>query len=185
MTGVGAQLEHLAAQSAAAAGAELVQVEVCGQGNSRLLRVLLDKPGGIALDDCERVSHALSQALDADESVMPGNYILEVSSPGLDRPLVKPADYARFAGQRARVKTRLPVAGSRNFVGAILASEATGVRLQPEERGREAVLLPWDLVASARLVPTSAGLGDTQMPGSRATASAKRDARPTPARANK
>lgn len=153
MTGVGAQLEHLVADVAAAAGVELVQVEVCGQGQGRLLRVLLDQPAGIGLEDCERVSRALSEALDRDETVMPGAYTLEVSSPGLDRPLVRPADYVRFAGRRARVRTRQAIGGSRNFVGVIETSDEAGVRLQPEERGREAVTLPWDNVESGRLAP--------------------------------
>src|SRR6185437_14314121 len=106
--------QNLVEQTIQATGLELVHVELLGAGRAQTLRVYVDQPGGVGLDDCERASRALSAALDAaletgpaetaGAGVVPlaGSYTLEVSSPGVDRPLVKPADFERFAGERAR-----------------------------------------------------------------------------------
>ena len=97
-------------------GYELVEWERSGKG--ALLRIFLDKPGGIGLDDCARISHHLSRLL-AVEGV---NYDrLEVSSPGLDRVLRKEQDFVRFAGEKARVKLRVALDGQRNFIGILRA----------------------------------------------------------------
>ncbi len=97
-------------------GYELVEWERSGKG--ALLRIFLDKPGGIDVDDCARISHHLSRVL-AVEGV---NYDrLEVSSPGLDRVLRKEQDYVRFAGEKARLKLRVALDGQRNFVGILRA----------------------------------------------------------------
>jgi ribosome maturation factor RimP len=126
-------------------GYELVGVERPARGG--LLRIYIDKPGGITLDDCAGVSHQVSRVL-AVENVRYDR--LEVSSPGLDRLLKGERDFARFAGQKARVKMRLPVDGQRNFVGVVREAEAG--RLQLEVDGR---VLSLDLVnvETARLVP--------------------------------
>ena len=137
-----------------ACGLELVQAELVGGGRERVLRVFLDQPGGIALADCERVSRALSAALDEDEAAVAGSYTLEVSSPGLDRPLTRREDFERFAGQRVRVRTRTPLGGARNIVGELLGGGESGLRLRPESvRSADEVAIGWDNLEMARLAP--------------------------------
>ena len=127
-------------------GYELAGVERPARGG--LLRVYIDRPGGVTVDDCATVSHHLTRLL-AVERV---NYErLEVSSPGLDRLLKGERDFARFAGQRARVRMRMPVDGQRNFVGVV--REAGSGRLQLEVDGR-VLSLELGNVESARLVPS-------------------------------
>ena len=126
-------------------GYELVECERSGKGG--LLRIFVDKPGGISVDDCAHISHHLSQVL-AVEGVDYGR--LEVSSPGLDRALRKEQDFARFAGARARIKLRVPLDGQRNFTGVLRA--VNGGKLELEVDGR---LLAFELnnLEKARLVP--------------------------------
>lgn len=150
-------LEQLAGGVAATAGLELVQVEVKGQGAGRLLRVFVDQPAGVSLAECERVSRALSEALDAREAggeeLLSGPYTLEVSSPGLERPLVKRSDFERFAGQRVNLRIKEAWNGCRNFTGTLEASSEAGVKLQPEAPGAEAITIAWANLAQARLAP--------------------------------
>ncbi|MGH9484740.1 MAG: ribosome maturation factor RimP [Terriglobales bacterium] len=151
------RLEQVAAGVAAAAGLEIVQVEWKSQGTGRLLRVAVDQPSGVGLDDCERMSRALSAVLDAQEAsgqpLLDGHYTLEVCSPGLERPLLKPADFERFAGQRVRVRTHTAVEGRKTFHTVLEASGAAGIRLAPERAGAEAVDIAWNNLAQARLAP--------------------------------
>jgi ribosome maturation factor RimP len=125
-------------------GYELAGVERASNG---LLRLYIDRPGGINVDDCAAVSHQVSRVL-AVENV---NYDrLEVSSPGLDRMLNGERDFVRFTGQKARVRMRVPVNGQRNFMGVV--REAGAGRLQLEVDGKM-VLLEIGNVETARLVP--------------------------------
>jgi ribosome maturation factor RimP len=126
-------------------GYELVGLERPGKGG--LLRLYIDKPGGVSLDDCAAVSHQLSRVL-VVEGVTYGR--LEVSSPGLDRLLKRERDFARFAGQKARIKLRVPVDGRRNFTGVV--REAGAGRVQLEVDGKTLSLELGD-VETARLVP--------------------------------
>jgi ribosome maturation factor RimP len=126
-------------------GYELVDLERSGKG--MFLRVFIDKPEGINVDDCAVVSHHLMRLL-AVENI---NFDrLEVSSPGLDRLLKKERDFVRFAGQKARIKLRVPVNGQRNFVGVLLESGAGKVELEVDGRA-----LSFDIgnLEKARLVP--------------------------------
>jgi ribosome maturation factor RimP len=136
-------LNGLLETTLAGMGYELVGVERPG----RLLRVYIDKPGGIDVDDCARVSNQVARVLEV-ENVRYDR--LEVSSPGLDRLLKGEKDFVRFAGQKARVKTRMPVDGQRNFVGVL--REAGAGRLQIEVEGRT-LSLEIGNVETARLVP--------------------------------
>lgn len=125
-------------------GYELVAMERIGRG---LLRLYIDKPEGINLDDCVRVSNQLTRLfivenVDYDR--------LEVSSPGLDRPLVKPADFQRFAGQKAVIKLRLPLEGRKKFTG-VLGGLRDGVLSLDVDGGT--VAIPLADLESARLVP--------------------------------
>ena len=127
-------------------GYEVVDVQASGGG--RLLRLFIDKPGGVTLDDCAAVSRHLTRVL-AVEGI---DYErLEVSSPGLDRPLRKSADFARFAGRKAEVRMRTPDAtGRRKFVGVLRGAEAGQVSMELEG---QMVVLSIDDVDKARLVP--------------------------------
>jgi ribosome maturation factor RimP len=125
-------------------GFELVDLEVSGRG---LMRVLMDKPAGITVDDCELVSNQLTR-LFLVEGV---NFDrLEVSSPGLDRPLNKDEDFVRFSGQKAQLKLRMPIAGRKNFVG-ILGAVENGI-LQFDVDGNQ-VVIELSNIDKARLVP--------------------------------
>ena len=126
-------------------GYELVDLERSGRG--RLLRIFIDKPDGVGVDDCAAVSHHLIRVL-AVENIAYDR--LEVSSPGLDRLLKKERDFARFAGCKARIKVRIPIDGQRNFVGVL--REVSGGAVQLDVEGR---LLSLDLnnLEKARLVP--------------------------------
>jgi ribosome maturation factor RimP len=104
---------------AASQGLDVVDVEFRGGGKARLLRVYIDKPGGVTHEDCANVSNEVGTILDVEDAVPGGSYILEVSSPGLDRKLVRPADYERFTGSVVKVMTREPVAGNRHFQGRL------------------------------------------------------------------
>ena len=126
-------------------GYELVDIERSGKG--RLLRVFIDKEGGINVDDCAKVSNHLSRVL-AVEGI---DYErLEVSSPGLDRLLRKEQDFVRFAGHKARIKLRVPVEGQRNFVGVLRQMRAGKVELDVDGRIVTVDLANLD---KARLVP--------------------------------
>ncbi len=125
-------------------GYELVDLEVSGRG---MMRVLMDKPAGITLEDCEQVSHQLTR-LFAVEGV---NYErLEVSSPGLDRPIKKEADFVRFRGEKVQIRLRMPLAGRKNFSGIL--GEVQGGVLQLDVDGNQASI-ELSNIDKARLVP--------------------------------
>jgi ribosome maturation factor RimP len=126
---LGAKISELAEQIAASMGMELVLVEVKGGGNRSVVRTFIDQPGGITLDDCERFSRRLSVSLDVEDWI-PSSYTLEVSSPGIDRPLVKESDFERFCGENAAVQTRMPMDGRKKFKGRI--ADVTEGRLNLE-----------------------------------------------------
>lgn len=125
-------------------GYELVDLEKSGRG---LLRVLMDKPEGITLEDCELVSNQLTRLFMVEGVDFER---LEVSSPGLDRPLKKETDFVRFAGHKAQIKLRVPMAGRKNFAGVIGAVNAGLLQLDVEGKPVEIVLSNID---KARLVP--------------------------------
>ena len=113
------KIRAIAERVSAIHGVELVEAELRGGGKARMLRVTIDKPEGVTHEDCANVSRDLSTVLDVEEAVPGGSYTLEVSSPGLDRKLLKPADYARFTGSRVKLMTREPVNGNRHFEGRL------------------------------------------------------------------
>ena len=147
-------------------GYELVDVEFKNELGAWILRVFIDKPGAagpppkdggaegpvsgsVGLDDCAQVSRELSAVLDVDD-VSPGHYSLEVSSPGLNRPLKKEADFARFVGKKAKIRTRHPVGESRrNFSGTLVAVAAGKVQI---DVGDQVCEVPVDDVEKANLV---------------------------------
>ena len=136
---------ELIEQAVSGLGYELVDSETSPHG--RLLRVFIDKPAGVTIDDCAAVSSHLRR-LFAVENVDYDR--LEVSSPGLDRPLKKPADWQRFAGQAVQFKLRVPVGNQRNFVGDIVGLREDRVVVRVEGEEREFALAG---IEKARLVP--------------------------------
>ena len=128
-----------------ALGYELVELEF----PPHLLRIYIDREGGITVDDCEVVSRQVSAVLDVEDPI-PGAYTLEVSSPGLDRPLRKEADFVRFAGERAKVELALPKDGRRRFTGILKGCEAGEVLIEVDGVEHRLPLVDID---KARLVP--------------------------------
>jgi ribosome maturation factor RimP len=131
-------------------GYELVGVELLSRdAGGHLLRVYIDTPAGVNLSDCENVSHQLSGVLDV-EAPLRGEYALEVSSPGLDRPLFELAHFERFTGREARVRLRTALDGRRNFKGSIVRVGEDAVHMLVDG---ETVELPASAIDAARLVP--------------------------------
>ncbi len=137
-------------------GYELVEVEWLRQGGRWTLRLFIDKAGGVQIDDCQAVSRTVEPMLDVEDFIEPA-YDLEVSSPGLDRPLRKPKDFERFAGQRVQVKAYGPVAGTapgqagrKHWTGALKGFDATAAAVLVDVDG---VLhrIPHDQIAKAHL----------------------------------
>lgn len=129
-------------------GLDLVEVQFRREAHGWVLRLYMDRPGGVSLDDCQQVSEELGDHLDV-EDVIDHPYHLEVSSPGLDRPLTREADFVGFAGRAVRVRTREPLEGRRNFRGR-LAGLVEGAVLLDLADGRQ-VRIPRDLIEQARL----------------------------------
>jgi ribosome maturation factor RimP len=141
-----AQIDSKVEPAVTGLGYELVDVQASNGG--RMLRVFIDKPGGITVDDCAAVSRQLTRVLPVEGVDFER---LEVSSPGLDRPLRKPADFARFSGQRAEVRMRTPDAsGRRKFVGVLRGADAERISI---ELDGQTVALALDDVERAKLVP--------------------------------
>ncbi len=148
-TAVVEKIAEIAERVAASEGLEIVEVEWKGGGNSRLLRIFIDKPGGVSHADCETISRQVGTILDVEDVIL-AHYTLEVSSPGLDRKLLKPTDYQRFVGKKAKVRLRNPIEGRSHFVGRLAEFEAGQAGLDVEGGGR--VRFPLDEVIAARLV---------------------------------
>lgn len=129
-------------------GLELVHAEVAGPEQKPIVRVFIDKPTGVTHEDCSEVSFHLGTILDVEDFIHSA-YTLEVSSPGLERGLYKIADYDRFAGRLAKVKTRTPIAGQRNFRGRLLGIDSDNVLLEDRTSGR--VSIPIEVIAKANL----------------------------------
>jgi ribosome maturation factor RimP len=113
------RVAELAEQFAASVQMEVVLAEIKGEGNQSIVRIFVDKSGGVMLEDCERFSKRFSVLLDV-EDLIPFRYTLEVSSPGINRPLVKESDFKRFCGKDAKIRVRGPLEGQRNFKGKIV-----------------------------------------------------------------
>jgi ribosome maturation factor RimP len=131
-------------------GYELVEVEVVGTGPRTILRLFIDKPGGVSIDDCAHVSEGVDAVLDVEDP-FESSYTLEVSSPGLDRPLRKKADFEKYAGRKVRVKTYGPVPGAgdrKMFPGTLIGLEGESVRVLVD--GVE-FKVPLDAIAKANL----------------------------------
>lgn len=132
-----------------ALGFELVDVRYINEDGRWRLRFYIDKPGGVGLDDCEAVSREIEALIEVEE-VVAGKYALEVSSPGLDRPLFRPADYIRFAGSLAKVKTRDSIGDNKVFTGRITGPDDAGFDIVSTD-GKHKTRIEYDQVQKANL----------------------------------
>jgi ribosome maturation factor RimP len=124
------KIREIAERVAQSSGLELVDLELLGGGKARMLRIYLDKPGGVTHEDCANFSREAGTIFDVEEAVPGGSYTLEVSSPGLDRKLSKPEDYQRFTGSLVKLATRDPVNGNQHFEGRLKALHDGRVSLE-------------------------------------------------------
>jgi len=154
------RVREIAERVGASAGLEVVEVELRGAGNSRMLRIFIDKPGGVTHGDCANLSRELSTILDVEDAVPGGSYVLEVSSPGLDRKLSRPVEFERFTGSRVKLTTRQPVNGNRFFEGRLesfqdgrLTLEFGGVRKNKAAEPPKKLEIALANVEKANLVP--------------------------------
>jgi len=138
-------------------GFELVDLQLLNEGRQLALCIFIDKPGGITLDDCVTVSREVSAILEVEDPIRSA-YRLEVSSPGLDRPLKKPADYQRFAGQKVKLKTRSLLDPDqrghtrKTFIGTLLGLESDQVRLALNDKRAGEAVIPLSEIDKANLV---------------------------------
>jgi ribosome maturation factor RimP len=149
------QVRHTAARVASSYGLEVFDVQYRREGQGMMLRVLIDRPGAaatadesVSVEDCAHVSRDLSAIFDVDD-IVPGAYTLEVSSPGLDRPLRRAEDYRRFAGRRAKLVMREPVDGQGFFKGRLAGVDGTDVVIEADDRKTHRV--PLGLITRANL----------------------------------
>tara|TARA_R110002096_G_scaffold209791_3_gene396968 strand:- start:5790 stop:6242 length:453 start_codon:yes stop_codon:yes gene_type:complete len=143
------ELQKLLEPSVERLGYELADLEMRLSGKGGLIRLTIDQPEGIDLDDCEKVSHAVSALLDVEDPV-PGNYNLEVSSPGLDRKLTKVEHFQRFEGETVKITMRFPIEGRRRFRGTLVSSDDENIVVEVDG---ETHSLPLATLDTARLVP--------------------------------
>ena len=129
-------------------GLELVHAEVAGPEGKPIVRIFIDKPGGVTHADCSEVSEYLGTILDVEDFIHAA-YTLEVSSPGLERGLYKKSDFERFAGSRAKIKTSSAIGGQRNFRGRLIGVDDDNVLFDDRTNGR--VRIPLNAIAKANL----------------------------------
>src|SRR5215204_1032316 len=142
------RVERIAENAAQDAGLELVHVEIAGTGRKPAVRIFIDKPDGVTLEDCSTISLRVGKILD-EEDFIPAAYVLEVSSPGLERGLYKLTDFQKFAGEMAKVKTNEPINGQKNFQGKITSVEGQDIIFEDKINGT--VTIPYNIVAKANL----------------------------------
>jgi len=143
------ELEMLLTPTVSAMGLRVWGIEYLGQGKRSTLRLYIDSDAGVTIEDCERVSKQVSELLDV-EDVLPTSYTLEVSSPGLDRLLFKPEQFAESIGETVDVRLNYPFEGRRRVVGALTGLENDEVLVQAED---SQYLIPLSNVQRARIVP--------------------------------
>jgi ribosome maturation factor RimP len=168
------KVRKIAERVAGSSGLEVVEVEVCGAGKHRMVRVFIDRPGaapaahrpdGVTHDDCTNFSREFGTIVDVEDAVPGGSYVLEVSSPGLDRKLTKAADFERFRGCRVKLTTREPVNNNRHFEGKLesfengklllnlSAARKNQKKMLPKEGAATQVEIELGNVEKANLVP--------------------------------
>ncbi len=142
------RVTDIAGQAARESGIELVHVELAGTNRDSVLRIYIDKEGGVTLEDCSALSQKVEDVLDA-EDLIPARYVLEVSSPGIERQLYSLKDFQRFIGQLVKVKTNIEIDGQKVFVGTIDGVQDDGISINDRTRGP--VSFKYDDVEKANL----------------------------------
>ncbi len=143
-----AQARPLAEGLCHAEGVELIQLQYHRERGGRILRLIIDRPGGVTLEDCASISRELGDLLDVHLPDL-GPYHLEVSSPGPNRPLERAEDFERFRGQRAKIRTRSAIDGQKNFSGILDGLCGRTIRINT---GRSTVAIPIDTISKAHLM---------------------------------
>jgi len=147
----------LAEPIALEAGLELVDIEHRHEGRGTVLRLLMDRPGGVSLDELAAVSRQVSDVLDVHADAWPGSYTLEVSSPGVNRPLTRPAHFEAFVGKRVHVRTRVPLGTRRSFRGVLDSVSSSGIVVSAD--GAERHTIPFAAIARANYQHDFAAVG--------------------------
>ncbi|WP_336801257.1 ribosome maturation factor RimP [Kaistia sp. MMO-174] len=162
-TGLDARVAAIVEPIIEGLGYRLVRVKLSTR-NGQTLQVMVERPDGtMTVEDCGEVSRNISPALDVEDPIS-GAYHLEVSSPGIDRPLVRRADFVRWAGHEAKIELSAPIEGRKRFRGILIGldGDATGVKLEDAPQGApDRVWLPLDAISDARLVMTDALIAET------------------------
>jgi ribosome maturation factor RimP len=173
-TGLSARVATLAAPVLEDLGLRLVRVRVSGSAGSCTVQIMAERPdGSMPIEDCEAASRALSPVLDASDPVESA-YRLEISSPGIDRPLVRRSDFERYAGHVMKVELAMPRDGRKRFRGVLMGADGDAARLRSEETGEE-TLLPIEEMSEARLVLTDALIAESLRRGKAAARRAEAD----------
>ena len=157
------KIREIAERVAQSSGLEVVDLELLGGGKARMLRIYIDKPGGVTHDDCSNFSREAGTIFDVEDAVPGGQYTLEVSSPGLDRKLSKPEDFQRFVGSLVKLTTTDPVNGNRHFEGRLKSFQDGRLELEltPRKKSKKheaveagtEVEIAFSNVEKANLVP--------------------------------
>ncbi len=166
--GIPERIEKIVTPSLEAMGYEVVRVQLTGGAGRTTLQVMAEPADGrgMTVRDCTEISHTISALLDVEDPI-PGGFTLEVSSPGIDRPLVRPRDFERFAGHVAKIETSRPIEGRKRFRGLLGGITDAGVRIVVEDQETE---VPFEAIQRAKLVVTdkllaeaaaAAGAGET------------------------
>ena len=149
MRDVESTLQDRLASLVTAMGYEFVGCEIQRHSRRSVLRIYIDSEQGIKLDDCSKVSYQVSAMLDVEDPIK-GEYTLEISSPGVDRPLFEIAHYQKYIGSRVKVRVHNPIEGRRNFVGVLLRVQETDIHLLMD--AGEEVVLPFSTIERAKVV---------------------------------
>ncbi len=164
------RVRAIAAPIIRAVGAELVDVVAAGSGSRTIVRVFIDKPGGVNVEDCEHVHISLGHALDVEDPI-PHAYTLEVSSPGLDRPFRQPDEFRRIVGKHVKIKLLTPADGAWTVSGRLVGVTEAGVIIQPvvgrkgaSRRQGEPATIAWTAIGSAQLQPDFRRKSDAKEP---------------------
>jgi ribosome maturation factor RimP len=142
------RIDKIAAEAAKENGVEFVHSEIAGNKRNMTVRIYIDKPAGVTVEDCARVSQSIEAVIDIEDFI-PSAYVLEVSSPGLERPLFSIQDFEKFIGKKAKVKTVEAISGQANFNGRIAAVEGSEIVFEDKTNGT--VRIDFEQVSKANL----------------------------------
>ncbi|MCW5589232.1 MAG: ribosome maturation factor RimP [Legionellales bacterium] len=148
LSGIATNIAAMIESTVSAEGFELLGCEYMPRGRQSLLRLYIDKDTGITIDDCEKVSRRVSALLDVEDPIH-GEYLLEVSSPGIEKPLFKLAHYAKHQGQSVKIRLHVPLAGNRHVTGKIVRVNDNAVTLNVND---EEIQIPFDNISKGKLV---------------------------------